>query len=124
MFIESFMLYNFTSQIIPLISGRYRNELIQERNVETGVYICKESLKNAKVVNLNQDEHACSNTLAIDLDVTTEPVGIILEKDKVYMTIPEIKYISTIQQWDTPKTAGVLKYIKNQQILRALVFQT
>lgn len=94
---------------------------IQDYNKKTGVYECKTLVESASPREVGGKHDECLPTPFTEL----EPIGAILGEGVVYMTTPEIKYLSGVEEkgdWGNPDVASVMRHIKDSQLIRSILF--
>lgn len=123
MFGEAIFIYSITQQLVGALESKYDKLLTEEKNEEIGVYRCKRMINNVQPIDVNGRKTTDFACLVIEFDTELEPVGIILDKQTVYITTEEIKALDTVEKWDDPAVAGILKHIQLTQKKRALYSQ-
>lgn len=123
MLLESFLLYKAIYAGVLKLAEPYRKQVIKEENQEHGVFRCMTMLSSASAIDIGGNHADCVNP---QFNTDEDPIGIIVGLEEVMLTIPEVKYLSAVEetgQWDTEKTAGVLKHIKDSQLVRQILAQ-
>lgn len=123
MLLESVLLYKAIYAGVLKLAEPYRKQVIKEENEEHGVFRCVTMLEGVSAVEIGGSQADC---VSPQFDTDEDPIGIVVGLEEVMLTIPEVKYLSSVEesgQWDTHKTAGVLKHIKESQLVRQILAQ-
>ena len=124
MLLESVLLYKTIYAGVLKFSEPYRKEVVSAENEKWGVYRCKDLV--AICTSPKEVGGAHSECIAPPFRKEEDPLGIILDADVVYLTVPEIKYFSGVEDsecWDEEATVRALAHVKKSQLIRHLCSQ-
>ena len=125
MLLESVLLYKGIYNLALYLGEPYRKQVIKEENEEWGVYRCKDMVDTAKAVGVGGSHAEC---IAIsDNKIDEDPISVILGVSTVYLNVPEINYLSKVEEsknWDSAAVESLLRHIKDSQLVRTLVAQS